>query len=287
MRKVPTFSIITPSYNQKKFIEETIESIWSQKGNFYIQHIVIDGKSTDKTVEILKRYERLLKQKRYHINCKGIEFIWKSEKDNGQAEAINKGFKLAKGDIFAYLNSDDTYEQRAFQRVAEAFNGNNSINLVYGDLWYIDTNTNKIKKVISQTYNRKVLLNKGNYISQPTVFWSRHLYKKVGIFNEDLHYTMDYEYWCRASQYCNFHYIKAPLANFRLHQNSKTVSLQDKFWKEQRHTSRRNGGKFFSEMAVRHYLFSAFLYIYKILPANLRRQVRFLVEDKLPVVIPE
>jgi len=245
------FSIVTPSYNQADFIEQTIKSIWSQKGNFKIQHIVVDGSSTDKTLEILKKYEKLAKTKKY----KNLEFIWLSEKDRGQADALNKGFRLANGNIFSYLNSDDLYCKNAFTKVLKFFKSHPAASVVFSDYWTINENSKKIKKHKCGPFNRDHLLNKGNPVGQPAVFWRKSVYRTIGEFNIGYQYCMDYDYWCRITKRFKFYALKNEvLACFRLHKGSKTVSSKNKFFREQRRASRKNDGKFFSKMLLEHYL---------------------------------
>jgi len=137
-------TIVTPSYNQGQFIEETINSVLSQEGDFFIQYIIADGGSTDNSVEIIKKYEKLLKEKKYPVRCKGIEYIWWSRKDRGQSHAINQGFKIAKGDILAWINSDDYYEPGAFDYIFDMFRKHPHIDMIYGDCYFILGNKKKI-----------------------------------------------------------------------------------------------------------------------------------------------
>lgn len=102
-------SIVTPSFNQGRFLEQTINSVITQEGDFYIDYIVADGGSTDNSVAIIKKYDDLIKSKEFICQCRGIEFSWWSQKDNGQPEALNNAFGRAKGDILAWINSDDYY----------------------------------------------------------------------------------------------------------------------------------------------------------------------------------
>ena len=181
-------SIITPSYNQAEFIERTIQSILNQSySNF--EYIIMDGGSTDGTIEILKKYSN--------------KIIWKSEKDNGQSDAINKGLKIATGDIVAYLNSDDTYELNALQKVADFFIKNPDKKWVYGKCKIINEKDQEIRKPITayknwllKKYSYKKLLTE-NFISQPATFWKKELHNEFGYFNESESLCMDYEFWLR------------------------------------------------------------------------------------------
>lgn len=217
-------SIITPSYNHAHFIERTINSILDQ--NYpNLEYIVMDGGSKDGTVDILKKY--------------GKKIIWKSEKDKGQSDAINKGLKLATGDIVAFLNSDDTYEPGSLQRVADFFKHNPSIMWAYGKCRIVNEHDQEIRKPI--TFYKNLLLKKysynkllsENFISQPATFWRRKLHKEIGYIDEDEHYTMDYEFWLRIGQKYPAGAIDAYLANFRMYDTSKSGSLANPQFKDE------------------------------------------------------
>ena len=216
-------SIITPSYNQVAFIERTIQSILSQNYSD-LEYIVIDGGSTDGTVEILKKYSD--------------KIIWKSEKDRGQSDAINKGLRMATGNIVAYLNSDDTYELGALQKVNDYFQENNQAKWVYGKCKIINENDQEIRRPITwyknlllKNYSYSKLLSE-NFISQPAVFWRRELLDKIGFFNEDEHLCMDYEYWLRIGQKYPAGVIHDYLANFRYYPASKSGSSTKEQFKD-------------------------------------------------------
>src|SRR3990172_1482609 len=136
--KNANITIVTPSYNQGRFIEETIKSVISQEGNFTLEYIIMDGGSTDETVEVIKKYERLLEKGEYLVKCRGVRLIWKSEKDRGQAHAVNKGFELATGEVLGWVNSDDTYIPGAVSKALEDFKKHEDVMMVYGEGWYVD-----------------------------------------------------------------------------------------------------------------------------------------------------
>jgi glycosyltransferase involved in cell wall biosynthesis len=206
------FSIIIPSFNQGVFIAQTINSILNQSyQNFEI--LVIDGGSNDSTLEILKSYEDRI--------------FWLSEKDKGQTHAINKGIALAKGDVIAYLNSDDYYAEDAFEKVASVFNQNDDVLWITGDYLIVDEDGKKIQSAIAKykiffrnhlSFNLLTVLNP---IIQPATFLRRELINKTGLFNEGLSYTMDYEYWLRAIKTQKPYVLRHKLAAFRIHANSK------------------------------------------------------------------
>ena len=227
-------SIITPSYNQEEFIERTIMSVLSQKWDFEIEYIIMDWWSTDKSVEIIKRIESDLKSWKIEKQCNDIDFIWKSEKDGGQSDAINKGLKISRWDILAYLNSDDTLEPWALQLVVNKL-WKSDKKWSYWKCRIIDKEDKEIRKWITLYKNilwRKFSYSKlltENFISQMTVFWKREVMEKCGYFDETNHLCMDYEYRLRIGEYYNPLYIPDYLANYRAYSTSKGW----KYFKEQ------------------------------------------------------
>lgn len=219
----PTFSIVSPSYNQGQFIEETIKSVLNQGGDFYIDYIIMDGGSTDNSVEIIKKYEQLLKEKKWPIKCGGIQYRWMSEKDRGQSDAINKGFKMAKGNVFAWLNSDDTYMPGAIGKVVDYFNSNFAVGMIYGKAYYIDEASDVIGKYPTEPFDYERLAEI-TCIAQPSAFFKKEIYFDTGGLNLDLHYSMDYDLWIRIAKISRIEYLPVFLSTYRLQKESKTVS---------------------------------------------------------------
>lgn len=212
VKNFPKISIITPSFNQAHFIDKTIKGVLNQ--NYpNLEYIVMDGGSTDGTLEILKKY--------------GKKIIWKSEKDTGQANAINKGLKIATGEILAYLNSDDILLPDALFKVAKFFNNNPQIKWVFGKSKIINEVDREIRHVITFYKNlflpfvSKNLLLVINPISQPATFWKRETTDKIGLFDEKQYYCMDYDYWLRTISKFKPGFINDYLASFRIHKRAK------------------------------------------------------------------
>jgi len=200
-------SIVTPTYNSERYVQQTLDSIHNQSYK-NIEHIVVDGLSTDKTLDIVKSYP-LIK--------------WISEKDNGQSDAINKGFGMATGDILAWQNADDIYCENALQIVVDFFIKHPEVDVVYGYYQLIDSESNWICDVYPIAWS-KWLFAHGRFVPlQPTVFWRREVSDKVGVLDEKLHYCMDVDFFARAVKhgFC-FARIPAMLGAFRVHTESKT-----------------------------------------------------------------
>lgn len=199
-------SIITPSYNQGQYLEETIQSVINQEYPD-LEYIIIDGGSTDDSVDIIKKYEE------------DIDY-WVSEKDNGQSDAINKGLKKATGDIVAWLNSDDLYCDNTLQNVAEIFTKNADVDLLYGRVINFCENEND---VLWEVYPfNPVDFLKRTAIHQPGVFWRRHVHNEIGYLDESIHYQMDYDLWVRIFFNYNVMPVYETFSRFRIHKSSKT-----------------------------------------------------------------
>ena len=210
VEKLPLVSIITPSFNQGRFIEQSILSVLDQDYS-NIEYIVMDGGSTDETLDILKKY--------------GSRITWCSEKDKGQADAINKGLHLANGEILAYLNSDDTYLPGAISRAVRYLTLENpDATFLYGEGYHITAEGKIIDRYPTEPYDFKRLAETC-FICQPTTFWKRDVIEKIGFFDEALNYAMDYDYWIRiAKRYGKLWYVPEYLANSRFYQDTKTMS---------------------------------------------------------------
>lgn len=210
----PLVSIVTPSYNQGQFIEDTILTIIAQDYP-NIEHIIVDAGSTDNTLEILRNYER-----KYNLR-------WISEPDKGESDAVNKGFRMAKGEILSWLDSDDVYfDKQAVSRIVREFSGSGDVDLIHGDSIVINEN-NLIMRVVPHTshisYNNMLRLN---HISQPATFILRPSLSNLEL-NADLHYAMDYELWIRLmKKKLKFKHIDPIVACVRHHASIKSFQLK-------------------------------------------------------------
>jgi len=210
----PTVSIITPSFNHGPYIEATIRSVLEQDYP-RLQYMVVDGGSTDQTLQILKKYES--------SQAADERFRWISGPDHGQADAINKGFSLNPGEILGWLNSDDTYAPGAISAVARFFAEHPEADLVYGDADFIDASGSLIARCAHvEPFDRRRLLHYSDFLAQPAVFFRRKLFEAVGGLDTSLNWTMDYDLWLKAAACATFAYLPRVLANYRWLESSKT-----------------------------------------------------------------
>jgi glycosyltransferase involved in cell wall biosynthesis len=241
-------SIITPSYNQSHFIEQAIQSVLSQDYP-HIEYIVMDGGSTDSTLDILTRYQDRL--------------TWFSEPDRGQADAINKGFSRAQGTILGWLNSDDIYIPGAIRTVVNYLRTNPDSSFVFGNVLTIDEYGKPYglrTNVRPTTFDS--LIHEDDSIVQPGAFWRAEVWQRCGPLNVSLHYTLDYDYWIRVAQRYPLSFIPACLACDRLYANTKTASGGIERLVEVEQVVRQYGGnglpKKFRAEATASYFFRAF-----------------------------
>lgn len=210
MARTPLISIVTPSYNQGKFIADTINSVASQGYRRY-EHIIVDGASTDSTLEVLERFGQ------------DPSFSWTSEPDRGQTHAINKGFAEAKGDIIAYLNSDDRYCAGALAFVAEYFAMHPNCMWLCGNVLFADIDGHVFARK-RPVFSRFALVFGTSSLYQPGVFLRRSVLAEFGQLREDLHTVMDLEWFCRISSRYPPQIVDRDLAIFRWHPASKSSS---------------------------------------------------------------
>jgi glycosyltransferase involved in cell wall biosynthesis len=207
-------SVITPSFNQRSYLQHTLVSVLGQTGDFQLRHLVFDACSTDGTVELLQ-------------SIADPRLQWRSEKDAGQADAINRGMIQADGDVIGWLNSDDLYVPGALAAVAAAF-ADPAVKWIIGRYQIIDHRGTLIREPIVRYKNRSLdrysyqALLRENFISQPAVFWRRDFGQQIGPLDASLHYTMDYDLWLRMGRVAEPVILRQILAQFRLHHASKS-----------------------------------------------------------------
>ncbi len=208
------------------FLEATIESVLTQDYP-HIDYIVMDGGSTDGTVDLLRKYEGRLR--------------WVSEKDGGQADAVNKGFPKARGQIFTFLNADDTYLPGAVSVAVETFRKNPDAGVVYGDAWYTAEDNSILERYPVQAYDEE-LLGSLCYICQPAAFIRSDVFQQVGMLDPSLHLTLDYELWLRISKHYPMVKVDQVFANSRMYGDNKTLSRRTETFREVIQITRKHRG---------------------------------------------
>lgn len=213
----PLVTIVTPSFNQGCFLRRTIDSVLNQTYP-HIEYLVFDGGSTDESVDILRSYSQ--------------RFFWTAEKDRGQTHAVNKGMAQARGDILAYLNSDDVLFPTAVEKVVDHLGRHPEWDVVYGEADYIDADDGILARYPTHDFSPARLLQYC-FLCQPATFWRASLARRIGPFNETLHCCMDYEYWLRMLR-AGGRFARVPdlLAGSRIYATTKTMSLREKVYQE-------------------------------------------------------
>jgi glycosyltransferase involved in cell wall biosynthesis len=240
MNSNPLVTIVTPSYNQSAYLEETIQSVLDQKYPS-IEYIIMDGYSNDGSQEIIKKYASKIA-------------YWVSEKDRGQTDAINKGFMVAKGQVLAWLNSDDTLLPNAVDEAVSCLLEKPETGMVYGNANYIDEKGKIIGKFPAAQTNLTKLRRGYVHIPQQASFFRKSLWDQVGPLDPDFFFAMDYDLWVRLASISNLQYIPNTWANFRLHAEAKTITADDQCWPEMLKVHFRNGGSKLAPIVFKFYL---------------------------------
>ena len=230
------FSIVTPAYNSEKYIAETIESVISQKGDFEIEYIVADGGSTDGTIDIIKEYERLIKDKSPLIKCNQVTFKWFSKNDRGMYEAINRGFEKATGDIYAWINSNDIYLPGAFEAVQKVFTRYAQVRWLKGITSFINEDSTLVRAgrcyMYDRTWIQKGIYGRDTYfIEQDSVFWRSELWEAAGKIDPALKLAGDFYLWLRFAAITKMYTLRAYVSCFRIHEGQLSRGL-DAYFKE-------------------------------------------------------
>jgi len=241
MIESPLVSVITPSFNQARYLEATIRSVIGQDYP-RIEYIIVDGGSTDGSVDVIKKYQDKLSW-------------WVSEKDKGQTDAINKGFNRAKGEILAWINSDDTYNPGAMGEAVKYLVNHPEVALVYADCNFIDEEDRIIGKFNSAQTDIRRLRRGYVHIPQQTMFFRAKYWKELGPLDPSFYFAMDYDLWTRIAAHAPFKYLAGKTwANFRLHTSGKTIAADDRCWPEMLRVHYRDNGSFFSVIVAKYYL---------------------------------
>jgi len=220
-------SVVSTSYNQAAYLDEMLESV---RGQHYpsLEHLVRDGGSTDGSVDILRRKSGAAWQ---HL-------AWHSQRDNGQSDALNQGFRAATGDVVGWLNSDDRYRPGCLQTIARFFEQNREIDILYGDYTMIDAAGKHLRVRREIEFSRFILFHYRTLCVPPTAaFFRRRIFDEGNFLNESLHYAMDHEFFARlAVRGYRFQHLSSVLADFRIHPASKTGTLPGRQLGESRMT---------------------------------------------------
>lgn len=238
----PRISIVTPSYNQGSFIEETFDSIFSQNYK-NLELIVMDGGSTDNTLSVIKKYEKYIAS-------------WVSEPDLGQVDAINKGLLRCTGSLIGWQNSDDVYIGNFFQTAADIFEQDHNLDLIMGDLALIDQQSRvlRVNKFVKPTLNS--LLAEGMVISNQSALWSRKAMDRVGLLEMKYDYSFDYDFFLKILSNGSVRHSSNLLGGLRIHKDTKSSKFIEKFHEEnERIRSGHNFNRFYSSFyKIRRFL---------------------------------
>jgi glycosyltransferase involved in cell wall biosynthesis len=240
MSSEPLVSIVTPSYNQRRYLEDTIQSVLSQDYPA-LEYFIIDGGSSDGSLEIIQKYADRLA-------------AWISEPDQGQTDAINKGFALSRGKIMAWINSDDLYAPGAISEAVAYLQSHPGVGMVYGNTDLIDQWGRKIGSFNAQQTSYQRLMRGGVYIPQPAAFWRRSLWQQAGPLDPSFYFAMDYDLWVRFAKISPIVYTPRLWARFRIHGGGKTTLSDARCWPEMRRVFQREGGGMLSVFMGKYWL---------------------------------
>ena len=237
----PLISIVTPSFNQARYLEATIRSVFDQDYPA-VEYIIVDGGSHDGSLDIIRRYTDKLAW-------------WVSEPDKGQTDALNKGFSLAKGQILAWINSDDTYQPGALAAAARYFMDHPETGLVYANTNFINETGRTIGRFPAAQTDLRRLRQGYVHIPQQAAFFRADLWRQVGPLDPDFYFAMDYDLWVRLARLAPLAYLPDQTwANFRLHTSGKTITADDRCWPEMLKVHYRDGGSFLAPIVAKYYV---------------------------------
>ncbi len=250
-------SIVTPSFNQAKYLRRTIESVLKQDYT-NLEYIIIDGGSTDGSIEIIKEYADKLA-------------FWVSEPDKGQSDAINKGWRVASGQIFSWLNSDDMLSKNIIEDIVIHFNDDEKIGIVHGDAELIDKNDNIIGVFRGKRTNyHEMLIYQQKHVPQPSSFYRSEIVKKVKYIDDSLELSMDFDLLLKISKSSKMYYLPMVISKFRIHSETKSHNYIEAHWQESLKIIKQYRGSLHPYTIFRYYLYKLF----NALPNKLTKQVR-------------
>ena len=237
-------NIVTPTYNQAQFLGQTIESVLSQEGDFYIDYVVINDGSTDNgaTEKVIEKYAQLWQSGAVPVKCRGVSFRHWTRPNKGQTPTINEGFRSAKGEILAWMNSDDYYFPGVFEAVTKAFDSNPDVDFFYGDTLKVYEDGSRpatIEPRPRPDENFESLRGYGN--SFIFNFFTRRIFDKTGPLDETLKYCVDLDQWFRIFKIGKTKYLPFTLGAFRLWNGSHTMTKQSEFARERTVVAKRYG----------------------------------------------
>lgn len=241
MKPATLISVVTPSYNKVHFVKETVDSVMAQDYQNF-EYIVMDGGSDDGSIELLKMYSDKL--------------TLIVEKDDGQADAINKGFYRAKGDILGWLNADDVYLPSTLSKVAGYFDSHPTVMAIYGEIDLMDEAGKVTAHKPGIAFDFNFLLNGCCYIPQPATFFRSSVFRELGALDVNLYYAMDYDYWLRIGRRYGFMYSKETLARLRLMLGTKTGVSPLNAMPEALRVGRKHGARFFSYFRLAYWMWA-------------------------------
>lgn len=254
---LPKVSIITPSFNQGRFLEASIRSVLEQDYP-NLEYIIADGGSKDESVEIIKKYEDRLAW-------------WVSEKDRGHADALNKGFSHATGEILAWLNSDDIYFPNAVSEAVSVLIDHPEVGMVYGDADLIDDAGATVGQFSSKQTSYRQMLRGSVHIPQATTFFRTSLWNQIGPLDLTLFFSFDYDLWVRLAKVSQIRYVPKRWAKFRIHSAGKTIVNDDRCYPDMLRVLEREGGSWFSILRMR---MIARKFLYSWMPWKFRLRLR-------------
>lgn len=241
MTDSPLVSIVTPSYQQAAYLEQTLQSVLTQDYPA-MEYFVMDGGSTDGSLEIIQRYAPRLAG-------------WVCEKDRGQTDALNKGFARATGQILAWLNSDDTYEPGAVSAAVAALTSRPDAAAIYGEANFIDENGRTIGCFPAAQTDLPRLRRGYVHVPQQATFFRGDLWRAIGPLDPSFYFAMDYDLWVRLAGRGPLVYLPGQVwANFRLHSGAKTIAADDRCWPEMLRVHYRDGGSRLAPIVFKYYL---------------------------------